>query len=169
MPIGLRLPSSARCLTGIESVQKVIRCAKCHKAFEVVGNQGSQSQMRAESVSCPYDCGESTEVMWPKNQPFFVRAAESSRIDWKRICKLNPLVLSLYLQAKAVRDNKRKRRFCANNSWDQNFKPFLVHQVGWMSNIPELKTQQAYRLACDKIYSALPDCRNCFCVGVGNF
>jgi hypothetical protein len=60
------------------SLEKTIRCPKCGKAFEIVGNQGSETQMRAESVGCPYDdCGEPTEVMWPKNQPFFKRKIPS--------------------------------------------------------------------------------------------
>jgi DNA-directed RNA polymerase subunit RPC12/RpoP len=58
------------------SVKRTIRCAKCHKAFEVVGNQGSQTQTRDESVTCPY-CSEPTEVKWPKNQTFFIRKIPS--------------------------------------------------------------------------------------------
>ena len=60
------------------SLEKTIRCVKCGKAFEVVGNQGSETQVRAEGIRCPYDdCGEPTEVMWPQNQPFFVRKIPS--------------------------------------------------------------------------------------------
>jgi hypothetical protein len=59
-------------------LEKTVHCPKCGKAFEVVGNQDSEKKMRAEAVSCPYDsCGEPTEVMWPKHQPFFVRKVPS--------------------------------------------------------------------------------------------
>jgi hypothetical protein len=50
-------------------MEKIIRCAKCLSEFKLVGNQGSQSEMRDERVDCPF-CGEPREVKWPKNQPF---------------------------------------------------------------------------------------------------
>jgi len=60
------------------SLEKTIRCAKCGKTFEVVGEQGTEPEVRAETVWCPYDnCGQQVEVMWPKGQPFFVRKIPS--------------------------------------------------------------------------------------------
>jgi hypothetical protein len=59
-------------------LEKTIRCAKCGKTFEVVGEQGTEPEVRAETVSCPYDnCGQQVEVMWPKGQPLRVREIPS--------------------------------------------------------------------------------------------
>jgi len=77
-------------------------------------------------------------------------------------------MLSLYQQARMVKDDKRKKRFCANNIWDNRFKPYIVNHVGWHSSIPDLKSSLAYDITYQKIYNALPNCRNCFCAGMGN-
>lgn len=90
-------------------------------------------------------------------------------LTWKRICELCPLMLRLFEQARAVKDDKRKRRFCANDIWYNQFKPYMVNHVGWHSSIPELQSSLAYNITYEKIYEALPDCRNCFCVGMGNW
>lgn len=94
--------------------------------------------------------------------------ARAPTITWKRICELSPLMLRLYEQAKAVKDDKRKKRFCANGIWYDHFKPYMVNHVGWQSPIPELQSSAAYSITYDKIYNALPNCRNCFCHGMGN-
>ena len=58
--------------------ERRIRCARCGKAFEVVGDQGSGGEMRVEAVPCPYDnCGEPARVAWPKKQPLLVRKIPS--------------------------------------------------------------------------------------------
>jgi hypothetical protein len=60
------------------SLEKAMQCSKCGKAFEIVGSRGNETEERAEGIRCPYDdCGEPTEVTWPKNQPFFVRGIPS--------------------------------------------------------------------------------------------
>ena len=94
-------------------------------------------------------------------------AARTQSITWNRICELSPLMLSLYEQARAVRDDKRKKRFCANAVWYDHFKPYMVNHVGWNSPTPELQSSVAYNITYDKIYNALPNCRNCSCVGMG--
>jgi hypothetical protein len=89
-------------------------------------------------------------------------------ITWKRICQIDPTMLNLYREAKTIKDNKRKKRFCANEIWESRFKPFIVNHVGWHSAMPELQSSLAYNIAYQTIYGALPNCRNCFCVGMGN-
>jgi len=94
--------------------------------------------------------------------------AKPPSIDWKRICQLSPQMLYLYQEAKSIKDDKRKKRFCANDIWYNRLKPFMANHVGWSSPIPELRSSQAYSITCDRIYEALPNCRNCFCHGMGN-
>jgi hypothetical protein len=58
-------------------MEKRIRCTKCRRAFEVVGERGTAKEV-FESVMCPYDkCGEPNEVLWPKGMPLFVRKIPS--------------------------------------------------------------------------------------------
>jgi hypothetical protein len=95
-------------------------------------------------------------------------AKKAPALDWNRICVLHPYLRGLYEQAKGVRDDKRKKRFCANQVFDAQFKPYFENHVGWNSPTPELKSSLAYDIVCHKIYNALPDCRNCFCAGMGN-
>lgn len=57
--------------------------------------------------------------------------------------------------------------FCANRIWYQRFKPRLELLVGWHRDAgPEsLKSADAYEVAYEAIYMALPDCRECpFCM-----
>lgn len=90
-------------------------------------------------------------------------------ITWERICRLNPLMRNLYEEAKSIKDDKRKKRFCANVIWENQLKPYMVNHVGWNSPIPELRSSLVYNITYEKIYNALPNCRNCFCVGMGNW
>jgi hypothetical protein len=58
-------------------MEKRIRCENCHRAFEVVGEQGTSKEVLTR-VTCPYDgCSEPTEVLWPIDRPFFVRKIPS--------------------------------------------------------------------------------------------
>jgi len=77
-------------------------------------------------------------------------------------------MLNLYKEAKSIKDNKRKKRFCANAVFDARFKPYFINHVGWNTSHPELKSSLAYDIVYHKLYDALPNCRNCFCVGMGN-
>jgi hypothetical protein len=88
---------------------------------------------------------------------------QSKRLTFDEICRIEPSVLHLYNRAKAIKDDKRQRSFCANDIWLDHLKPLLMHLVGWSAGKAELRTSQAYDLAYDKIYGALPNCRNCFC------
>jgi DNA-directed RNA polymerase subunit RPC12/RpoP len=59
-------------------IVREVRCPGCGKAFEVVGNQGSETDMQTETVRCPYDgCDAPSEITWPKGQPKFVRTIPS--------------------------------------------------------------------------------------------
>jgi hypothetical protein len=85
-------------------------------------------------------------------------------MTFEELCELEPGLLTLYRRAKGVKDDRRKRSFCANAVWYGRFKPVLCRLVGWEARNPTLRTSEAYDLAYDTIYAALPDCRNCFCL-----
>jgi|HubBroStandDraft_4_1064222.scaffolds.fasta_scaffold04817_6 hypothetical protein len=58
-------------------MEKRVRCTKCNKQFEVVGERGTARE-DWDKVTCPYDeCGEPNEVMWPIGQSFLVRKIPS--------------------------------------------------------------------------------------------
>ena len=49
-------------------MEKIITCQKCRKTFKI---SGSPSRAKEESciADCPF-CGQSTNVMWPKDTVF---------------------------------------------------------------------------------------------------
>ena len=57
-------------------MEKRIRCRKCSKAFELVGERGTAKEVK-QSVICPYDCGELNEVMWPIDRAPIIRKIPS--------------------------------------------------------------------------------------------
>jgi hypothetical protein len=60
-----------------------------------------------------------------------VSTATKPRLSWGKLLELEPRLQRLYDEARAVRDNKRDRYFCANERWYRDFKPRLVNLVGW--------------------------------------
>ena len=81
---------------------------------------------------------------------------------WEYMIERQPLLLSLYRDAKKIKD-EGGLSFCANKVWYDDFKPRLVKLVGFECKTKELKTQEAYDRAYKKVYSVLPNCRNCIC------
>lgn len=81
--------------------------------------------------------------------------------NWEFLLGIEPRLKQL-LQAvqdlKAVR-NKRVH-FCANSYWLYNPRGLSYNQVlqKWVGD-----DMKAYKIAAEKIYSNLPDCKNCFC------
>ena len=86
------------------------------------------------------------------------------RMTWKRIIRIEPNLGRLYKEAKAIRDDKTQPSFCANRIWYEEFKPRLLWLVGWECRKKELRSMEAYDIAYDKIYKALPYCRECICL-----
>lgn len=85
-------------------------------------------------------------------------------MTWEELTGLEPRLNRLFLEAQMV--NGDEGQFCANHVWFHSFKPILVELVGWERGGPpvELMTEEAYDLAYDKIYNALPPCRDCGCL-----
>lgn len=85
--------------------------------------------------------------------------------EWKSLVALEPRLADLYNRARAIRDNGQS--FCANETWRDGFRDELDELVGFHvrpDRHPRLRTWEAHNIARHTIYSALPDCRNCYCV-----
>ena len=89
-------------------------------------------------------------------------SSATRKLTWKRLIKIEPHLLTLYDEAKAV--DGSAEHFCANAVWYERFKPRLFSLVGWECSNPEIRTQEAWDLAYETIYEALPPCRDCLCL-----
>lgn len=95
-----------------------------------------------------------------------------NKITWKQLTEYEPELIELYEDCKSIKD-KGGKYFCANEVWyggekDGGFRDWLMNLVGWdaqkIHKYPILGTSEAYDLAYEKCYDALPDCRNCICM-----
>ena len=96
------------------------------------------------------------------------RPAPAPRLTWARLARLEPQLAALLAEAQTV-DPGDNSHFCANRVWYREFKPRLLHLVGWgvkdrPDAHPALTTGEAYTLATETIYDALPGCRDCWCI-----
>lgn len=91
------------------------------------------------------------------------------RIAFHEICAIDPRVALLYRKAQAVKDPGVTPWFCANAVWDgyggrPGFKHRLSELVGFDAEREALATSEAYDVAYQTIYDALPPCRGgCGC------
>lgn len=96
--------------------------------------------------------------------------------DWQRLASLEPRLGTLLGESRSI-ERPSEGYFCANDIWYghngwQGFAPRVLHLVGWLRSRddkdehPELHSSEAYELAIDTIYDALPDCREYSCVYV---
>lgn len=89
---------------------------------------------------------------------------------WEKLCEQEPRLVGLYNELLAIEDDKRKRSYCANQIWyganGWGYKQRLCNLVGWGAKGADkfLRSSTAYDVAYRKLYSALPDCRNCNCM-----
>jgi hypothetical protein len=99
---------------------------------------------------------------------------DAENLTWEQLTELEPRLLRLYERARAFKDNRRSRSFCANAVWygrgsHEGLKSELCALVGWavrrLGSDLRLATPQAYSLAYSRIYDALPNCRKCACFG----
>ena len=93
--------------------------------------------------------------------------------DWDTLVKLEPRLQDLLDEALAYNEQSASENWaCAN--WFMG--PVGVGNkmdtlVGWFAekDIPELKTSQAWDVVHEKIYDALPACRNCACIAIEEY
>lgn len=86
-------------------------------------------------------------------------------LSWKSLLSIEPKLKELLQTAKDLKAVRNSRsHFCANSYWIYNPIGLSYSQVlkKWFENDPEV-----YKVAADKIYSNLPDCKNCYCKIVG--
>ena len=88
---------------------------------------------------------------------------------WQQLAQLEPRLEYLLKEAKAVKAPSGKS-FCANQVWygsneRSSFKVRLIKLVGWNAEKkdPVLNSAEAYDLAYNTVYNALPPCRKCTC------
>jgi hypothetical protein len=87
-------------------------------------------------------------------------------LTWELMVEIEPRLNALWLEACTV-SSKYKKHFCANSFWygygspEQGFKGRVSKLAGFDAANPKLRGMDAYSIAYEKIYKALPDCRNC--------
>jgi hypothetical protein len=101
----------------------------------------------------------------------------SHKLTWAGLVRLEPRLLDLLREARALRkEQRRDPHFCANAAWygygrwrGHGLKPRLVRLVGWSAEggDPILATRAAYDVAYQTVYEALPACRACGCMRPG--
>jgi hypothetical protein len=81
------------------------------------------------------------------------------RLTWGELVKREPRLRSLCCFARDLVKPEGKP-FCANAVWDAVFEPQFEQLVGWFAQVQDgvVNTQEAYDLAFERIYEALPDC-----------
>ena len=98
-------------------------------------------------------------------------------ISWEELVALEPALQQLLDDIRRVKDDKRRPSFCTNHWWygrptwldedeDDGFRGRLIDLVGYVAmrpDEPRLRTSDAYMIAYDTLYDALPGCRNCGC------
>jgi len=95
-----------------------------------------------------------------------------NNLSWELLCELEPRLLVLLAEVKSIKDDKSKPYFCANSVWyghgnNVSIKNKMCELVGFNARGGDqrLHTCEAYDIALQKLYYALPDCRDCNCLG----
>lgn len=83
--------------------------------------------------------------------------------DWADFVQREPRLLLLFNDIREIKDDKTKPSFCANFIWYRDFKPRMIKLAGWGCKDEVLKTCKSYDMVYEKLYNALPNCRNCLC------
>ncbi len=93
------------------------------------------------------------------------KVSGDSVLTWALLVQLEPELEALYREIRTLR-GKGGRVFCANRVWYSRFKGRLLRLVGWEARNPDprIRSAEAYDLAYQKLYDALPNCRNCSCL-----
>lgn len=103
----------------------------------------------------------------------FIRSTESKHMGpFMKLVELEPGLMDLYREAKRHHEVAGSRfranaaRFGYAGYRDRGIKSRLIELVGWYreGSDPLLETKEAYEIAYEMIYRALPDCRKgCAC------
>jgi hypothetical protein len=88
-------------------------------------------------------------------------------MDWDDMVKVEPALTRL-LREVMVADHHDPRVFCGVTAWHGSggrpgFKMRMYQLAGFGSGNAALRTREAYEVATEKLYNALPPCRGCAC------
>lgn len=85
-------------------------------------------------------------------------------MTWDKLIELEPRLKALLEKAQGYhKATANDKYFCANHVWYRKLKPELVELVGnyrEKEGDPFLYTSEAYDLAYQTVYDALPNCRH---------
>ena len=101
-------------------------------------------------------------------------AKENESVTWAQLVELEPRLGALYKEIRKVKDDKTEPSFCANAVWygygkyeRGGFRRMVKNLVGYSTEPKQkdarLRSMEAHDIAYQKLYSALPGCRNCNC------
>lgn len=111
------------------------------------------------------DCIGAEELLKNYNPRTHPTLPEGYKVTWAKLVKLEPRLTGLLGMAMTPSFSQHgKKVFCANHFWGTSIKPLLVELVGWHVSTEILGTSEAYDVAYEKIYNALPNCCNCICL-----
>lgn len=87
----------------------------------------------------------------------------SEPLTLEQIVAIEPKVRYLIDEAKAV--DGSGERFCANELWygPGHLKEAVCRLVGWDAKDSRLTSCEAYDVAYQAVYDALPPCKDCLC------
>jgi len=80
---------------------------------------------------------------------------------WEEMIKLEPRLKALYDYVCQINDDEREPSFCGNEIWYAVGRGKLSSLVGNGATVQALRHSTAYEVAFEKIYDALPPCREC--------
>jgi hypothetical protein len=89
-------------------------------------------------------------------------------VTWNDLVRTDPRLAGLLIEVRQL--GATAPRFCGVSAWygygsrDGGVKARLYRLAGFGSNKPELRTREAYEVALETLYAALPPCRGCACV-----
>jgi hypothetical protein len=87
---------------------------------------------------------------------------EDGRLTFRRLARLEPGLLALEQAIKRLKPDSP--RWCANRCWYEVFERWFDGLVGWNAYDPSLRSEAAYNLAFDHLYSLMPGCCDCDCL-----
>ena len=123
-------------------------------------------------MSRPISLGQLLDKQFPP-RPAIPPNSVGEGLAWEVLVELEPRLAALYQRAGAIKDNKRRRSFCANAVWygrggRPGLKERLCRLVGWSVRRrgAKLAPSLAYDICYQRIYDVLPPCRNCCCIDV---
>lgn len=83
-------------------------------------------------------------------------------MTWKDMVEIEPELQEMFGYAKSL--DGSEKNFCANRIFYDELKPAIENLVGWGARNSLLKSKKCYDKAYNKIWKALPPCKDCGCL-----